>query len=144
MHGQAHGQNSTEFGYTIPKELLDAAAVMDGTDDGEIDSVSSIDYLVSRSGLSLKSLVMGGKSLGSFLEKEGFDGLPSENWPKPGNTTYKYYKVGPFIILGTLCDFIQKSMIFRFVDIRSFSSIPYIYYLIFMQTRKTVFCYRFC
>ena len=88
MHGQAHGQNSTEFGYTLPFQALEAAS----HNGAEINSTSSIDFLVRRSGLSLKSLVMGEKSLGTFLDNQGFDGLPSKNRPKP-NTTYKYYRV---------------------------------------------------
>ena len=90
MHGQAHGQNSTEFGYTLPIEMLEAAS----HNGAEIKSSSSIDFLVNRSGLSLKSLVMGEQSLGTFLDNEGFDGLPSKNRPLPNqNTTYKYYRV---------------------------------------------------
>ena len=90
MHGQAHGQNSTEFGYTLPIEVLEAAS----HNGAEINSSSSIDFLVERSGLSLKSLVMGEQSLGTFLDYEGFDGLPSIHRPLPNeNTTYKYYRV---------------------------------------------------
>ena len=98
MHGQAHGQNSTEFGYTLPIEMLEAAS----HNGAEIKSSSSIDFLVNRSGLSLKSLVMGEQSLGTFLDNEGFDGLPSKNRPLPNqNTTYKYYRVRNLIF--SLC-----------------------------------------
>jgi len=91
IHGQAHGQNSTEFGYTLPIEVLEAAS----HNGAEINSSSSIDFLVERSGLSLKSLVMGEQSLGTFLDYEGFDGLPSIHRPLPNeNTTYKYYRGG--------------------------------------------------
>lgn len=89
IHGQSHGQNSTELGYGISKELIDAA--VSGAD---IDAVSTIDALSARSGEAVKTLLLGkNESLGALLQAQGFAGLPAPNNPLPGKTNYKYYRV---------------------------------------------------
>lgn len=88
IHGQAHGQNSTEFGYAIDKTMIDDAVKGEG-----IDGYSTIQALATRRQASLKDLLLGNQSMGALLENEGFDGLPSPSNPRPGQSNYKYYRV---------------------------------------------------
>lgn len=90
IHGQAHGQNSTEFGYAIDKMMIDDAVHNTSAD---IEGYSTIQALAIRRQTGLKELLLGNQSMGAFLQNEGFDGLPSPSNPIPGQTNYKYYRV---------------------------------------------------
>ena len=73
---QGHMQNSTEVGYVISKEDLNAM-VYDA-------AKSSVRNLVKRSGLGCGELVAGELSFGGFLEREGDNAVPSPRQKYPG------------------------------------------------------------
>ena len=73
---QGHMQNSTEVGYVISKEDLNAM-VYDA-------AKSSVRSLAKRSGLGCGELVAGELSFGGFLESEGYNAVPSPRQKYPG------------------------------------------------------------
>ena len=69
-------QNSTEVGYVLAKEDLNALCY---------DAAkSSVRNLVKRSGLSCEELVVGEQGFGGFLEREGYSAVPSPRQKFPG------------------------------------------------------------
>ena len=73
-------QNSTEVGYVLSKEDLNAMYY-------DADK-SSVRNLAKRSGLSCEDLAVGEQSLGGFLEREGYNAVPSPRQKYPGEVQY--------------------------------------------------------
>ena len=72
-------QNSTEVGYVLAKEELNAM---------DYDAAkSSIRNLAKRTSLSFEQLVVGEQSFGGFLEREGYNAVPSPRQKYPGKDT---------------------------------------------------------
>ena len=76
LHGQAHGQNSTELGYLRSASRLNKGSYS--------PNYSSIKHLAIRTGESGQSLMAGTDSFGTYLEQLGFKALPSLRQPVPG------------------------------------------------------------
>ena len=69
-------QNSTEVGYAVAKEALNSM---------DYDATkSSVRSLARRSGVSGAELIAGGHSFGGFLEREGYNAVPSPRQNYPG------------------------------------------------------------
>ena len=69
-------QNSTELGYVLAKEDLNAK---------DYDAAkSSIRSLARWTGLSCEELIVGEQSFGGFLEREGYNAVPSPRQKYPG------------------------------------------------------------
>jgi len=80
LHGQSHMKNSTELGYLLTTEQLNAE---------EFNSeVSSVRELSRRQGISGEEVIVGSLSLGSFLEDEGYKAFPSPRQHSPGDWKY--------------------------------------------------------
>eukprot|EP00095_Tigriopus_kingsejongensis_P004044 maker-scaffold5_size1054832-snap-gene-5.16 protein:Tk04044 transcript:maker-scaffold5_size1054832-snap-gene-5.16-mRNA-1 annotation:"PREDICTED: uncharacterized protein LOC100492536" len=75
VHGQAHKQNSSEFGYLFNSGQIKSLILGQDTlaDDHRRCSLLS---LLQDTGLSAWDLLMGPNSLGKYLEDQGFDALP--------------------------------------------------------------------
>jgi len=84
LHGQNHGQNSTELGYVFMKNDLN--------DLNFTKDVPSINSLLRRSGLDVTELLFGANSLGAMFESLGYRAVPSPKQPVPGDD--KYYRGG--------------------------------------------------
>ena len=86
---QGHGQNSTELGYAISEKSI-YSAVSDVNHNFPTKSLTScsIRSLLGRltaGGLNTNWDVLAGKkSMGMFLEKEGFAALPGPTYPLTG------------------------------------------------------------
>jgi len=99
IHGQGHKQNSTELGYGINKSALDATVASKthtfpagSLDDCTINALRA--RLTSGGAATDFDVFFGQKSMGYFLEREGFAALPGPTFPKPGSTTYQYFNGG--------------------------------------------------
>jgi len=80
LHGQSHRKNSTELGYLLTSEQLNA---------GDYNSQdSSVRELARRLGKTGKEVISGSQSLGAFLEQEGYKAFPSPRQPSPGDWKY--------------------------------------------------------
>jgi len=80
LHGQSHMKNSTELGYLLSREQLNA---------GEFNSEeSSVRELSRRQGISGKEVIVGSLGLGAFLEDEGYKAFPSPRQHSPGDWKY--------------------------------------------------------
>merc|ERR1712126_252051 len=84
FHGMTHSHEKIELGYLYRKENLN---VGDYSQD-----VSSMEALMTRTGISPVELISGENSIGSLLEKEGYPSIPSSRQPVPGED--KYYRGG--------------------------------------------------
>ena len=78
---QGHEQNSTEMGYLLLPEELDA-----GDYSAEKTSVR---LLSEETGLDGETLITGPNSLGAMLEERGYHALPSPRQPAPGGRTFE-------------------------------------------------------
>jgi len=83
LHGQNHGQNSTELGYLYKKAELNS---------GIYTRSPSVRALMKRLKLKAEDVLFGSQSLGGLFEKEGYRALPSPRQPRPGKD--KYYRGG--------------------------------------------------
>ena len=81
IHGQNHGYNSTELGYLLSSDDLNA---------GDYDtSRSSINLLASENAaMTGDDLMIGPESFGAYLENEGFKAVPSPRENSPGSHDY--------------------------------------------------------
>jgi len=80
LHGQSHRKNSTELGYLLTTEQLNA---------GDFNSkLSSVRELARRLGKTGREVIAGSLSLGAFLEEEGYKAFPSPRQPSPGDWKY--------------------------------------------------------
>jgi len=84
FHGMTHSHEKIELGYLYRKENLN---VGDYSQD-----VSSMEALMTRTGMDPVELISGENSIGSLLEKEGYPSIPSSRQPVPGED--KYYRGG--------------------------------------------------
>ena len=86
LHGQAHRQNSTEVGYLLTSNDMNAGRFEPG--------LSSIRALAERfAGESdFVDLVNGPRSFGAFLEGEGYDAFPSPRQPVPGMSPFDTFE----------------------------------------------------
>merc|ERR1711970_13464 len=80
LHGQGHHQNSTELGYRITTDNLNA-----GT--GQMKDCS-MRALGERTGMSLDELLSGPSSFGALMEQTGFNAVPSDRQPAPHGDKY--------------------------------------------------------
>merc|ERR1711915_88946 len=80
LHGQSHRKNSTEMGFLLSTQQLN-----DGDFDLQSSSLVSLGEKLKKDG---KEVMTGDKSIGAFLEKEGYLAFPSPRQPAPGDWAY--------------------------------------------------------
>jgi len=80
LHGQSHLKNSTELGYLLTRDQLNAGNFN--------SSESSVRELARRQNKTGEEVMTGAMSLGAILELEGYKAFPSPRQHSPGDWEY--------------------------------------------------------
>jgi len=85
IHGHSHTLRRLELGYLLEPNTL---ARPDSSIGNDVIDGSSVRALARRRGLRPADVLRGAGSLGAFIQKNGYDAVPSPAIPHPGNAPY--------------------------------------------------------
>eukprot|EP00004_Rigifila_ramosa_P027571 TRINITY_DN9034_c0_g1_i1.p1 TRINITY_DN9034_c0_g1~~TRINITY_DN9034_c0_g1_i1.p1 ORF type:complete len:155 (+),score=27.68 TRINITY_DN9034_c0_g1_i1:373-837(+) len=93
LHGQSHPEDWMEFGYLLPRNVLNLSDSVLDESASAYASQSSIHTLASRLSLPFSALLRGEHSLGGLMENAGYKSVPSPKNPHPQRA--QYFDGGP-------------------------------------------------